>query len=34
MRKRFSEKEIMEILPKQKNTGKTIAEIGREQGIT
>lgn len=33
MRKRFSEKEIVEILQKQKNTGKTIAEICREKGI-
>lgn len=33
MRKRFSEKEIVEILQKQKNTGKTIVEICREKGI-
>ena len=33
MKKRFSEKEIVEILQKQKNTGKTIAEICREKGI-
>jgi putative transposase len=33
MKKRFSEKEIVETLQEQQRTGKTISEICREKGI-
>ena len=33
MKKKFSEKQIVEILQEHQNSGKTVAEICREKGI-